>query len=698
MLSERTPTGRWPVVCRHLLATASLVGVGLLLFTVLLVLAQRYGDWWACFNTDDLYLVALCDSVLEGNVCLTGWNLPLAPYLFPDLLLLLLCRPFAPDLAVLFLVYAGLFCSLLAGAVAWVGCECGLPWRRALLVGLLGMGLLLAAHTSGAGLARGLLLYHAGNHAGGILVGLCTAALVFRFLRQGGGTWLALPLALVSVGSLSDRLVVAQFLAPLCLALGYLGLRRFISWRSACGAVLLLVTGVLLGLALERALEQAGAVFQTTLLRPKGPSLAALGATTWQFVTADVPGWLRTEPLLAAVLAFHATVAASLTLRLSAVLARKRGQADSTGRAGREVPRLLLALTLLLGPLCNAACVILGSAGTGAVSVLDRYFLAAACLPFLTLGLVPFALGAWPRLLAGLLGLTAATVAAIVAWQAPTWEMPRQPYPELARALDQLVVDEGHEQGLGGYWTARYCHYLTRRRVRLATALGHGEPWLHGNHPGAYLPGSDRTARPRFTFIVLRAGEAEPRPEPASIRAEYGEPARKLVVGTDQVWLYPALHSCKLDLFLDSICADRVRRSCRVVAPTSPVALAHPRRNQTRKAAWGVQWVPPGRTIEVSFAEPVRGDLIDVSAASWDRCVLTFFADDVALARLILPPVPWTGAASGDPGLQTRLLPVPPDLSGRAWTRVVIAPASDAGFCLGHFLVLQCAAGSLPAR
>jgi len=50
----------------------------------------------------------------------------------------------------------------------------------------------------------------------------------------------------------------------------------------------------------------------------------------------------------------------------------------------------------------------------------------------------------------------------------------------------------------------------------------------------------------------------------------------------------------------------------------------------------------------------------------------------------------WTGAAYGPPGLQARLLRLPPELAGQTWTRVVVAPLGGSiPSCLGHFLVLQ---------
>jgi hypothetical protein len=163
-----------------------LVGAGLLFLASLVLLGENYSTWPGCFNSDDLYTVALTDSILDGNVSLVGWCLPIAPYFFPDLPLLLLSRLFVSNLAVLFLTYSILFYSLLAGALAWVGRECGLSWSRGLLTGLLGLALLFVVSIDVSAEWRGAPLYHAGTHAGVILLGLCIFALVARGLRQGG--------------------------------------------------------------------------------------------------------------------------------------------------------------------------------------------------------------------------------------------------------------------------------------------------------------------------------------------------------------------------------------------------------------------------------------------------------------------------------------------------------------------------------
>jgi hypothetical protein len=507
--------------------------------------------------------------------------------------------------------------------------------------------------------------------------------------------WAALTLAIVSLGSLSDRLLIIQFLAPLCLALGYAAARRFVSWRVAAKVVLLLVAGVLLGQVLERGLQLRGVVFGAAEVKPQFPSLDTIGRLVGRFFTADLWSWLRPVPLLAVMFGGQCLVALVVAARLSGVLTQRINRDETLDVSRREVPRLLLVLTVLLCPVCNVTAILLGAATTG-LMVLDRYFLPCAVLPFLTLGLVPFAIRPDRRVLAGVfVGVCAAGITIGVARQASgcRGRFLHQPYPELVQAVDCLVGDRpGHEQGFAGYWTARHLNYLSRAGVRLAPALADGDPFLLGNHPDIYLPASG-SARPHFALIVFQPGE-DHSPTPKQIAAEYGPPVEKHTCGTAEIWLYSAMRNRKLDQFIDSIGAERIRRRSRVIAPSSPRALAHPMPNCSLPSVFprrGMR-LGKGETVEVQFAQPVHGDFIDISAYCFDRCVLTFYAGDVVLAQLRVPRVLWTGLGYGDPGLQTRLLPVPAELADRSWTRVVIAPADPAdsvSLRLGHFLVLQ---------
>ena len=129
------------------------------------------------------------------------------------------------------------------------------------------------------------------------------------------------------------------------------------------------------------------------------------------------------------------------------------------------------------------------------------------------------------------------------------------------------------------------------------------------------------------------------------------------------------------------------------VAPVWPAALAQPKPNLLRWWAAGNVQPKQGEDVEVRFDHPIRGGLIDVAANYRDEYRLAFYRGEQLQGTLDVPAVPWTGAVFyfySAPGIQSRLLPMPNSLHGRAWDRVLIhstGPSTERS--LGHFLVFE---------
>jgi hypothetical protein len=81
-----------------------------------------------------------------------------------------------------------------------------------------------------------------------------------------------------------------------------------------------------------------------------------------------------------------------------------------------------------------------------------------------------------------------------------------------------------------------------------------------------------------------------------------------------------------------------------------------------------------GQPLEVRFAGPITGRLLDVGANDDNRLDLDFFRGEQRLGSLSVPAVPWTGACYEKPGIQSRLLSLPANLRDRPWDRVVVRP------------------------
>jgi hypothetical protein len=84
--------------------------------------------------------------------------------------------------------------------------------------------------------------------------------------------------------------------------------------------------------------------------------------------------------------------------------------------------------------------------------------------------------------------------------------------------------------------------------------------------------------------------------------------------------------------------------------------------------------------------------MIDISANYLDQYLLLFARDGKELGSTRVPSVVWTGAeiAYCKPGLQSRLVPVPPACRMEGFNEVRVLPVGRSEHCsLGHFLVFD---------
>ncbi len=360
-----------------------------------------------------------------------------------------------------------------------------------------------------------------------------------------------------------------------------------------------------------------------------------------------------------------------------------------------------MAAVVLLLPALNVAALLATGKTDPAVG---RYLLASFFAPFLFLGLLLGAVPRWPGRAAGALG--AAAVLIFAGWRVADlgpaaarhgW---RLPYPPLAQAIDRLVRERGPMRGLGSYWASRGMNYLSREHVLVNAFMG--APFVHGSNPDRFLAEAlDDPGAPDFRYVVVDT----------HLRAElvlpfFGEPAERVPTGGgEEIWLYDApLDNDLFNRFLAAQVARRYRRAHAWSGPSWPRSLARPHRTFSPADARHNIRLGPNATVEVRFDPPVTGTLIDLGADYSDRYDLVFFAGAEQLATLRAPNVPWTGSvpAYGPPGIQPRLLPLPPVLRERPWDRVVVTTRAGYGtgplFSLAHFLVYHDEPPKLAAR
>jgi hypothetical protein len=660
------------------------------------------------FNSDHLLCTALCQDILAGHD-LHGWHLPGAPYLFPDVPLLLICRALTPNLVAEFTSYTVAFLLLLLAVLRWLARVLGLPGRKASLTAVCAMVLLLGVALHPAYHGRVMLMAHAGNHVGAVLIGLLLVTLTARSLRRGWSAWTVA--AFVTCGALglaSDKLLAVQLLAPLALALLLLAWRRYLAGRQLVRQAALQAATVALALGVRAALPLLGWFLlgvENDFRWPQWRDLPQMLRFLAHCNTGQTLFWIFLPLFL--VIAFR--VAASRwrqrppatlpadeieTADLRGMLKRWRGlwqtaTSPEIGETARlDSAAMLVALAFLLCPLCNLLA--LFATGLGTSTAVDRYTLPCYLLPFLgsalLLRLLPGRKARWAATLIQLFGLVWAVRQAAVMLPACDLERLRVPYPPLAQALDRLVEERGPMRGLAGYWLARHLEYLTHHHVPVQALDLDGNPYFHASNPSHFL-GYDRAdlALPRYDFVVVRP-KVPDTPSPRVLEEHFGKPAEKVLVDADEIWLYRPIESPPFNAFLRARLAERARRQVAFTAPDAPACLGRPKANLSSPDARGVIHLGLNQPLEVRFAAPVSGPVLELAAGAADRLRLEFYRAGRLQGSLAVPAVPWTGATYGPPGIQARLLAVPQALQARGWDRVVVVPTRpDAR--VGHLLV-----------
>jgi hypothetical protein len=128
------------------------------------------------------------------------------------------------------------------------------------------------------------------------------------------------------------------------------------------------------------------------------------------------------------------------------------------------------------------------------------------------------------------------------------------------------------------------------------------------------------------------------------------------------------------------------------VRPTEPRLLSVPKRNLTAWEARNNVQILRGGSLVIRFDGPVRGAMIDIAANFADEYLLSFFLAGQELGQTRVPSVDWTGAeiAYCEPGMQSRLVPVPPACREGGFDEVRVTPLGRSPhFSIGHFLVFD---------
>ena len=136
-----------------LLSRCRVIGVSLLLALVFSLFIYQFLQDRVSFNSDQLYCIHFCDDLLHGRD-VQGFHMPAAPYVFPDMALVLLCSVLTSNLTAVFILYSVLYYSLLLAVLTAICRGLGLSRRDSYVTAALGVAFLLAAHFDPAYVGR----------------------------------------------------------------------------------------------------------------------------------------------------------------------------------------------------------------------------------------------------------------------------------------------------------------------------------------------------------------------------------------------------------------------------------------------------------------------------------------------------------------------------------------------------------------
>lgn len=679
-------------------------------------------------NSDLLYIANFYKDLRGG---IATWNMPPAPYFFPDMLLIFPLWSISGELglgyhlygAVLFLLFLGGFCRLLRPVEPSLRVRCIATLLAALVF-------LAAFRESSPALGVAFLPIF---HAGALVVGLWFLGASWTLLCQPASpVALAAVFLLAALTAASDLIFVIQFIIPISCTLLLLASQGRVSplavrawfytmWAAGVATVVGLfafqrMTAVrfhsnfvlenvsrlgsargILGFLLVSALAAAAIRWprraaQAGLL----VSLVLLGAAAWYRSTAA--GFVAAQPLPAGwpranlmnfardmlVLAHQSPVlwgCIPIAAAGTAFCARRAWRQGSRG-----APAVFITFSLLGSAAISAIGLMLFWKRIGAI-----VFSAMTEQPIYQVGgirhmqpvwVLPIFVIAWalvaerqalPRWILRL-AIGAALGFGLIRLSPAVRELSNVstalPYPNYVRCLDQAVAAYGLRGGYGDYWLARHLSMLSRHPLQVSQVTSDLTPQFWVNASASYL-GQGGHSYPRYDFMVAADGQS------AQITARLGPPAAKWACPGFTVLIYnrPTDLAFRNFLRIPALAAN---------GRPPPSTLAESALHNIWRPAGTL--VPPDSALSsgpVTLAlQPLaQGNVLELAVDPAVALSIEFESENRERALLRAEPL-------ADRGAQVLYIPVPPQLSGSAIRHIrVWASDGRSDFRLGHLFL-----------
>jgi hypothetical protein len=591
-------------------------------------------------NADTTFPFHLGKDVLVDGYPLSGWQLPIASFLFPDVVLasglLLAC---GCDMPAAFALYCVAQFSLLIGGGVMCILASGIKHRTPAIVGILlgGVALtLLATVQALPGILPGeswlfehshsmqvRQLFIPQSHAGTAALALWCQALLVWLLRRGITGWrgwagLGSLAVLAALGGLSNMLFFVYFAGPAllcCLFTWLMGASP--RGRVAVLAILAVVSTI------------GGKLLAPMLLNMNQLSAQALGAdrllVLGTFAQEIEQGLLQDGDLghwVAVLLVFVATASVGRALLLRWIRCRRHAE----GAPAEQPPVPAEALLLSVTAAGSGAMLAIIWGGKNPYVPLEQFYSWATrywqlywAAPWPSLGAVgltglAYLLGRYSR--AGMLttAMLAAIIAAAVVWTRPPAEITFARWsPPYVRELDALSLKG---DGVAGFWSSGLVDLYSRRGHRAYPIVG----WQPFHYLGNRHWDKAGAEGPRLTFFIT-GWQAIDQPEHEVI-ARLGAPARIVRCGTRVILVYDRPEDADLRDFLVPLAQRKVFLASMLLSQAGQLIdgrrVAREGETQAGCLVYGPYVaLPPGQYRYCAQLEGVQGPS-DSAVAMWD--------------------------------------------------------------------------------
>jgi hypothetical protein len=428
-------------------------------------------------ESDALFPYAILSDISQKWDALESWITTPNLYIFPDLIMMMAAMAVADDPWRIHLTYYLLVLASIPALLFWNYYALSRDRQHVLHCSLLASLTCLFVLSLGdtGNILR--IFIKPGTHGGAIIAGMAATGFLLR-AYQGDKRSLIGLFAVGSLGSLSDKVYVTQFVLPgimffVCLSITS-PRQRNVGIRISSVLMISLFTGQLLFYLLKNHLVSVP------------PVITAISTSAATRAISRFWSDLQAKPLLLAL--------GCLTVIFIYLGGKKL---SSHRRDERLPPHPMLPVLFGIGACTSFVAAILS--GLYLDFETNRYLLLLYFSPFLGLSawLLSLPINHIPLKVASF----TLTVTLVFMFGSPQYLTSSSRYPVDLMCLDRAAQDYRLKVGLGDYWSAKYISYLAKSKLEVHQILPQGGRFLWINNRQRYQ--SDPETNAGYDFIVM---------------------------------------------------------------------------------------------------------------------------------------------------------------------------------------------------